>query len=50
MTKLEEVKATEHSAFKKKLQTEIDKKVEKAEQNRANLEILTLLHENFEHS
>ena len=50
MMKLEEVEATEHSAFKKKLQTEIDKKVEKAEQNRANFEILTFLHENFEDS
>ena len=50
MTKLKEVKANEHSAFKKRLQAEVDKKVEKAEQNRANLEILTLLHENFEDS
>ena len=40
MTKLEEVKANEHSAFKKRLQAEVDKKVEKAEQNRANLEFL----------
>ena len=40
MTTLEEVEATEHSAFKKRRETKDDKIVKKAEENRVNLEIL----------